>query len=62
LWEEREIRSVANLTRQDGIEFLNLAPTIGIVTRTNLYPLQEANRALADLRAGKFEGAAVVVP
>jgi propanol-preferring alcohol dehydrogenase len=62
LWEEREIRSVANLTRQDGTEFLNLAPTVGIVTRTNPYPLQEANRALADLRAGKFEGAAVVIP
>ena len=62
LWEEREIRSVANLTRQDGTEFLNLAPTVGIVTRTNPYPLQEANGALADLRAGKFEGAAVVIP
>jgi propanol-preferring alcohol dehydrogenase len=62
LWEEREIRSVANLTRQDGTEFLNLAPSVGIVTRTNPYPLKEANGALADLRAGKFEGAAVVIP
>jgi hypothetical protein len=62
LASKREIRSVANLTRQDGTEFLNLAPTIGIVTKTNPYPLQEANRALADLRAGKFEGAAVVIP
>ncbi|MGA2344170.1 MAG: zinc-dependent alcohol dehydrogenase family protein [Steroidobacteraceae bacterium] len=62
LWEEREIKSVANLTRQDGIEFLRLAPQIGIETRTTPYPLQRANEALADLRAGRFEGAAVLVP
>jgi propanol-preferring alcohol dehydrogenase len=62
LWEERQIVSVANLTRADGIEFLSLVPKIGIVTRTNPYPLQKANEALADLRAGKFEGAAVLVP
>jgi len=62
LWEEREIKSVANLTRQDGIEFLRLAPQIGIETRTTPYPLQRANDALADLRAGRFEGAAVLVP
>ena len=62
LWEERELVSVANLTRKDGIEFLSLAPKIGIVTHTTRYPLSQANQALADLRAGKFEGAAVLVP
>jgi propanol-preferring alcohol dehydrogenase len=62
LWEERQIVSVANLTRQDGIDFLKLAPMIGIVTRTTTYKLNRANDALADLRAGKFEGAAVLVP
>jgi propanol-preferring alcohol dehydrogenase len=62
LWEEREIRSVANLTRQDGLDFLELAPRIGIVTRTTQYPLQQANQALEDLRHGAFEGAAVLTP
>jgi len=62
LWEERELKSVANLTRADGIEFLSQAPQIGIVTRTTPYPLAQANQALADLRAGRFEGAAVLVP
>jgi propanol-preferring alcohol dehydrogenase len=62
LWEERQILSVANLTRRDGLDFLSLAPKIGIVTATTPYPLQDANRALADLRAGRFEGAAVLVP
>jgi propanol-preferring alcohol dehydrogenase len=62
LWEERQLVSVANLTRQDGIDFLRLAPEIGIVTATTRYPLQQANQALADLRAGRFEGAAVLVP
>jgi propanol-preferring alcohol dehydrogenase len=62
LWEERQLVSVANLTRQDGIDFLRLAPDIGIVTQTTRYPLRQANQALADLRAGKFEGAAVLVP
>ena len=62
LWEERQIVSVANLTRKDGTDFLRLAPTIGIVTKTNRYPLQQANQALADLRLGRFEGAAVLVP
>jgi propanol-preferring alcohol dehydrogenase len=62
LWEERQLLSVANLTRQDGIEFLALAPQVGIVTKTTSYPLQQANQALADLRAGRFEGAAVLVP
>jgi propanol-preferring alcohol dehydrogenase len=62
LWEERQLVSVANLTRQDGIEFLRLAAEIGIVTETTPYPLSQANQALADLRAGRFEGAAVLVP
>lgn len=61
LWEERQLLSVANLTRQDGLDFLGLAPRIGIVTRTNPYPLREANQALADLRGGRFEGAAVLM-
>jgi len=61
LWEEQQLLSVANLTRQDGLEFLGLAPKMGIVTRTTRYPLQQANRALADLRAGRFEGAAVLI-
>ena len=62
LWEERQLVSVANLTRQDGLDFLNLAPKMGIVTKTTSYPLNQANQALADLRAGRFEGAAVLVP
>lgn len=60
LWDERQIVSVANLTRQDGLDFLKLAPEIGIVTRTTPYPLREANQALDDLRNGRFEGAAVL--
>jgi propanol-preferring alcohol dehydrogenase len=62
LWEERQLVSVANLTRQDGLDFLRLAPEMGIVTQTTRYRLQQANEALADLRAGRFEGAAVLVP
>jgi alcohol dehydrogenase, propanol-preferring len=62
LWEERQILSVANLTRRDGDDFLRLAPQIGIVTKTTPYPLYRANEALDDLRAGRFEGAAVLVP
>jgi propanol-preferring alcohol dehydrogenase len=62
LWEERQLVSVANLTRQDGLDFLAMAPKVGIRTRTTAYPLQKANQALEDLRAGRFEGAAVLVP
>ena len=62
LWEVRQLMSVANLTRQDGIDFLRLVPEMGIVTKTTSYPLNQANQALADLRAGRFEGAAVLVP
>jgi propanol-preferring alcohol dehydrogenase len=62
LWEERQLVSVANLTRQDGIGFLRLVPQMDIVTKTTSYPLSQANQALANLRAGRFEGAAVLVP
>src|SRR5262249_17240711 len=62
LWEERVIRSVANLTRRDGEEFLAIAPTIPIRTTTQAYPLAQANEALADLRDGRLTGAAVLVP
>jgi alcohol dehydrogenase, propanol-preferring len=62
LWEERQLVSVANLTRQDGLDFLRLVPEIGIVTKTTRSPLSQANQALADLRAGRFDGAAVLVP
>lgn len=62
LWEERQLVSVANLTRQDGLDFLRLAREIGIVAETTRYPLNQANQALADLRAGRFDGAAVLVP
>ncbi|MGZ3338244.1 MAG: zinc-dependent alcohol dehydrogenase family protein [Reyranella sp.] len=62
LWEERQILSVANLTRQDATEFLELAPRAGVRTTTTVYALERANEALADLRAGRFQGAAVLVP
>jgi propanol-preferring alcohol dehydrogenase len=61
LWEERQLLSVANLTRQDGLDFLRQVPQMGIVTTTTRYPLLQAHQALADLRAGRFEGAAVLV-
>jgi propanol-preferring alcohol dehydrogenase len=62
LWQERHLVSVANLTRRDGIDFLRLAPKMGLVVKTTTYPMEQANTALADLRAGRFEGAAVLVP
>ncbi|UYG08730.1 zinc-dependent alcohol dehydrogenase family protein [Halomonas sp. M4R1S46] len=62
LWKERHLTSVANLTRRDGEEFLALAPQVPIRTETRAYPLEEASRALDDLRAGRFSGAAVLVP
>jgi propanol-preferring alcohol dehydrogenase len=62
LWEERVLRSVANLTRRDAEEFLALAPEAGIKTETVTYPLARANDALADLRNGALQGAAVLVP
>ena len=60
LWGERTLRSVANLTRADGAELLELAPRVPISTRVETYPLEEAETALADLRAGRIEGAAVL--
>jgi alcohol dehydrogenase, propanol-preferring len=62
LWGERTIRSVANLTRRDGEEFLALAPRVPVKTTVRPYPLARANEALDDLRAGRLEGAAVLVP
>ena len=62
LWEERTVTSVANLTRDDGLSFFELVPKVGIRTQTVSYPLAEANTALADLRQGRFEGAAVLIP
>ena len=62
LWHERTLRSVADLTRADGAEFLALAPRVPIVTHVTTYPLERANEALADLRSGRLTGAGVVVP
>jgi propanol-preferring alcohol dehydrogenase len=62
LWQERSLRSVANLTRRDAEEFLALAPTIPVRTKIRTYPLEAANQALDDLRAGRLEGAAVLLP
>ncbi len=60
LWEERVIRSVANLTRQDGEEFLEIAPKVPVKTEVTPYRLEDANQALDDLRSGKLDGAAVL--
>ncbi|MFT3764401.1 MAG: zinc-dependent alcohol dehydrogenase family protein [Minicystis sp.] len=62
LWGERCLRSVANLTRRDGEEFLALAPRIPIVTEVVTYPLPDTDEALGDLRAGRISGAAVITP
>jgi len=62
LWEERQLVSVANLTRADAAEFLRFAGSVPLKVRTAAYPLVRANDALADLRAGRLEGAAVLVP
>jgi alcohol dehydrogenase, propanol-preferring len=62
LWQERVLRSVANLTRRDAEEFLALAPAAGVRTETVTYPLARANDALDDLRHGRLQGAAVLVP
>jgi len=61
LWDERQVRSVANLTRQDGEEFLSIAPQVPIRTEVTPYALQEANQALHDLRSGQLQGAAVLM-
>ena len=62
LWHERSLRSVANLTRRDGEEFLALAGRAGVRTHVTTYPLERAGEALDDLRAGRFTGAGVLVP
>jgi len=62
LWQERQLKSVANLTRQDGEEFFKIVPKARIKTQTVSYPLIRANEALADLRSGRLQGAAVLVP
>jgi propanol-preferring alcohol dehydrogenase len=61
LWEERVLRSVANLTRRDGTEFLELAPRVPVQTEVHTFPLSAANEALAALRSGKILGAGVLV-
>ena len=62
LWQERQVVSVANLTREDAREFLAIAPQVGVKTTVTRYPLAEANVALADLRQGRIQGAAVLIP
>jgi alcohol dehydrogenase, propanol-preferring len=62
LWEERVVRSVANLTRRDGDEFLDLAPRVPVKTTTQTFPLRQANEAISALREGRIHGAAVLVP
>jgi alcohol dehydrogenase, propanol-preferring len=62
LYQERKLRSVANLTRRDGEELIAIAPRVPIRTTVTIYELERAEEALADLRAGRFEGTAVIVP
>jgi len=62
LWEERQLVSVANLTRQDGLDFLKIVPQAGIRTQTTPFPLAEANDVLTRLRTGQILGAAVLIP
>jgi propanol-preferring alcohol dehydrogenase len=62
LWEERQVVSVANLTRRDGLEFLRLVARQPLEVQTTVYPLEQANQALDDLRSGRLQGAAVLVP
>jgi len=62
LWEERQIISVANLTRADARDFLHEAARVPLQVKTTVYPLERANDALDDLRSGRIEGAAVLVP
>jgi propanol-preferring alcohol dehydrogenase len=62
LWQERTIRSVANLTRQDAREFLAVADATELQTHISEYPLEDANHALDDLRRGRLSGAAVLIP
>jgi propanol-preferring alcohol dehydrogenase len=60
LWEERAVRSVANLTRRDGEEFLALAPQVPVRTEVEMFPLEQANEALDRLRRGQIRGSAVL--
>lgn len=62
LWQERELISIANLTRTDGREFLSIARQAKVAAKTTVYPLERINEAMSDLRAGRLQGAAVVVP
>jgi propanol-preferring alcohol dehydrogenase len=62
LWQERVVRSVANLTREDARAFLALAPNVPVRTHVRVYDLVDANRALSDLRGGRVQGTAVLVP
>jgi alcohol dehydrogenase, propanol-preferring len=62
LWEERVIRSVANLTRQDGVEFFELLSRVRVKTEIQTFPLEEANLALTSLRKGSLKGAGVLIP
>jgi propanol-preferring alcohol dehydrogenase len=62
LWGERVVRSVANLTRQDALEFLKIAPQVPVNTTVQIYPLEQANEALTALRKGALTGAAVLIP
>ena len=62
LWEERHVMSVANLTREDAREFLAVAPKAGVQCEVTRYPLARANEALSDLREGRLQGAAVLIP
>ena len=62
LWEERQLVSVANLTRQDGLDFLKVAPQAGVRTETKAFPLDQANEVLGMLRNGQILGAAVLIP
>jgi alcohol dehydrogenase, propanol-preferring len=62
LWQERQVVSVANLTRQDGLDFLKVAAQANIRTHVTEFPLEQANKALAQLRDGKLTGAAVLRP
>jgi propanol-preferring alcohol dehydrogenase len=61
LWEERSLKSVANLTRQDGLDFFRLAPQVPVRTQVECFPLREANEALGRLRQGRIRGAAVLI-
>jgi alcohol dehydrogenase, propanol-preferring len=62
LWEERQVLSVANLTRDDAREFFSIVPQAEIRTEIARYPLARANQALSDLRDGRLQGAAVLIP